>query len=216
MFYYLPFLTGNQIGIFQKDNYSGELIRNWKDNFESQFIRVDVSLGFARLFSVKDEKEMSLIRKACQTTCVLFSKFVKKEIVSIIDQDTKVKHSKLTTQIEHALGERENFLPPGVSTDSVEHCFPPIIQSGGKYQLKFSVASNDDKLHFGTIICCMGVRYKTYCSSLVRTMMVMPDNKQKEFYNFLLEVYQFVLSKLIPGTSFSEVYLASLSLINVC
>ena len=172
-------------------------------------------MAFAQIFSVKDEKELVLVKKACQTTCLLFSKFVKKEIVSIVDQDKKVKHSKLTAQIESALSEGEKYLPSGVSGDIVEHCFPPILQSGGKYQLKFSVASNEDKLHFGTIICCMGVRYKTYCSSLIRTMMVMPDNTQREIYSFLLDVYQLVLSNLVPGKSFSQVYVSAVSFIEV-
>ena len=56
----------------------------------------------------------------------------------------------------------------------VEICYSPIIQSGGKYQLRFSTVSNEERLHFGTIICCLGVRYKSYCSNIVRTMFVEP------------------------------------------
>ncbi|KAI6652483.1 hypothetical protein LOD99_7497 [Oopsacas minuta] len=207
---------GKYVGVFQKDSYSGDLIHNWKSNYENKFSRFDVTSAFAQLFSVKDEKELVLIQKACHTTCLLFSKFVKKEIVSIVDQDKKVKHKRLTAQIESALFEGEKYLPPGVSSDLVEHCFPPILQSGGKYQLKFSTASDEEKLHFGTIIICMGVRYKTYCSSLVRTMMVMPDNTQKEIYTFLLDVYQLILTKLIPGTPSSDVYNSAVSYIEVC
>ena len=56
----------------------------------------------------------------------------------------------------------------------VEICYSPIIQSGGNYQLRFSTVSDDERLHFGTIICCLGVRYKSYCSNIVRTMFVEP------------------------------------------
>ena len=35
--------------------------------------------------------------------------------------------------------------------------------------------SNDDKLHFGTIICAFGFRYKSYCSNIVRTLFVEPS-----------------------------------------
>ena len=146
---------------------------------------------------------------------MLFSKFVKKEIVSIVDKDKKVKHSKLTLQIESALFEGEKYFPPGVTGDVVEHCFPPILQSGGKYELKFSTASDEEKLHFGTIIICMGIRYKTYCSSLVRTMMVMPDITQKDNYSFLVDIYQLILTRLVPGTPSSEVYNSALSHIEV-
>ena len=54
-------------------------------------------------------------------------------------------------------------------------CYAPIIQSGGSYQLKFSTVSSDERLHFGTIICCIGVRYKSYCSNICRTVFVQPS-----------------------------------------
>ena len=37
------------------------------------------------------------------------------------------------------------------------------------------VYSTDDKLHFGTILCFLGLRYKSYCSNIVRTMFVQPS-----------------------------------------
>ena len=46
-------------------------------------------------------------------------------------------------------------------------------------------------------------------------MMVMPDDTQKEIYTFLVDVYQFILKKLIPGTPSSEVYNSALSHIEV-
>jgi nucleosome binding factor SPN SPT16 subunit len=35
--------------------------------------------------------------------------------------------------------------------------------------------SNDDQLHFGTIICSLGARYRHYCSNVTRTYFVDPD-----------------------------------------
>lgn len=37
------------------------------------------------------------------------------------------------------------------------------------------LCSNEDKLHYGTIICSLGVRYKFYCSNVVRTMLYEPS-----------------------------------------
>ena len=45
--------------------------------------------------------------------------------------------------------------------------------------MRFSTVSNDEKLHFGTIICCLGVRYKSYCSNIVRTMFVEPTQVRR-------------------------------------
>lgn len=41
--------------------------------------------------------------------------------------------------------------------------------------MKFSTVSSDERLHFGTIICCIGVRYKSYCSNICRTVFVEPS-----------------------------------------
>ena len=89
----------------------------------------------------------------------------------------------------------------------VELCYDPIIQSGGEYQLKFSTVryglnyllqfshrvrifsypcSNDEHVHFGTIMCSFGFRYKSYCSNIVRTLFVEPSEVGARFYRSLL------------------------------
>lgn len=88
----------------------------------------------------------------------------------------------------------------------VELCYDPIIQSGGEYQLKFSTVrygwnyslqfshrvtnfsypcSNDEHVHFGTIMCSFGFRYKSYCSNIVRTLFVEPSEVSPCLYNGL-------------------------------
>lgn len=81
----------------------------------------------------------------------------------------------------------------------LEFCYPPIIQSGGNYSLKFSATrylifliqfvlnvfviniiiffSDKNTLHFGVIICSLGIRYKSYCSNLIRTILVNPTEE---------------------------------------
>lgn len=156
-----------------------------------------MSAAFAYTSSPKDDAELAILRRACQHTCAIFGKFLKREIVTIVDDEKRVKHSKLAEDVETAITEGK-FLPQGMDSDSVSFvctlyfelcalnfelctflqvdiCYSPIIQSGGKYQLKYSTVSSDDKLHFGTIICCLGVRYKSYCSNISRTMFVEPS-----------------------------------------
>lgn len=80
--------------------------------------QVDVSAAFAYTSAPKDDTEVSLLRKACQHTCAIFSKFVKHEIVTIVDDEKRVKHSKLADDIEVAITEGK-FLPSGMEGDSV-------------------------------------------------------------------------------------------------
>jgi len=48
-----------------------------------------------------------------------------------------VKHSKLADQVEEALHNKKYV--SGVDVNQLDMCYPPIIQSGGHYALKFSV-----------------------------------------------------------------------------
>lgn len=48
-----------------------------------------------------------------------------------------MRHSKLAESVEKAIEEKKYL--GGADPSSVEMCYPPIIQSGGNYSLKFSV-----------------------------------------------------------------------------
>lgn len=84
----------------------------------------------------------------------------------------KVKHSKLAEGVDAAITNKKYV--SGVDVTQVDMCYPAIIQSGGTYTLKFSVVSDKNTLHFGVIVCSLGARYKSYCSNIVRTLLVNP------------------------------------------
>ena len=98
---------------------------------------------------------------------------------SIIDNDTKISHEKLSGMIENRLmdeKERQKLkLSSDIVLDLADWAYTPIVQSGGKYDLKPSAVSNTDRLHDGTIICSLGVRYRSYCSNIARTFLVNPE-----------------------------------------
>lgn len=60
-------------------------------------------------------------------------------------------------------------------------------------------ASDKNHMHFGAITCAMGIRYKSYCSNLVRTLMVDPPQEMQDNYNFLLQVEEELLKELKHG-----------------
>lgn len=49
----------------------------------------------------------------------------------------KVKHAKLAEGVETALTDKK--FVSNVDTSNLDMCYPAIIQSGGNYNLKFSV-----------------------------------------------------------------------------
>lgn len=120
-----------------------------------------------------------------------------------------MKHIKLAEGVEQALSDKKCV--SGVDVAQLDICYPAIIQSGGNYGLKFSVMSDRNYLHFGAIVCSLGARYKSYCSNISRTMLVNPSEKIQENYNFVLNLEEEILKKLVSGTKLSEVYEAGLA-----
>jgi nucleosome binding factor SPN SPT16 subunit len=61
--------------------------------------------------------------------------------------------------------------------------------------------SDKNPLHYGgsSIVCAFGIRYKSYCSNLVRTLLVNPAEEMKKTYNFLLECEEVILRELKNG-----------------
>lgn len=117
---------------------------------------IDVSSGAAYLMAPKEESELMVIKKACQVSVDLFNKYLKEQVMEIVDADKKVcfiedialylvtliyfnlkvKHSKLAEGVENAATDKKYV--SGVDTSQVDMCYPAIIQSGGSYSLKFS------------------------------------------------------------------------------
>lgn len=200
---------GKTVGEFGKDKFPGEFMDAWRAALKNEnFETVDVSPSMAVVMAVKEDAEIKTIQKASQVTCDVFSKYLKEQIMEVIDNDKKVKHTKLADGVEQALQNKKYVT--GVDVSQIDMCYPAIIQSGGKYSLKFSTVSNDSPLHFGVIICCMGARYKSYCSNIVRTLMVDPTEQMQKDYEFLVEVEEEILKKLQHDTKLSEVYNSAL------
>ena len=60
---------------------------------------------------------------------------------AIIDEESKVKHSKLSEQTEEVINDPAGKLSVKLRQDNVDIAYPPIIQSGGDYDLKVGTPS---------------------------------------------------------------------------
>ncbi|CAJ1085903.1 FACT complex subunit SPT16 [Xyrichtys novacula] len=196
---------GKTVGIFSKDKFPGEYMKSWNDTLGAEGLeKVDISAVVAYTMAVKEDGELGLMKKAAAITSEVYSKFFKERVMEIVDADEKVRHSKLAESVEKAIEEKKYL--GGADPSTVEMCYPPIIQSGGNYSLKFSVVSDKNHMHFGAITCAMGIRYKSYCSNLVRTLMVDPSQEMQDNYNFLLQVEEELLKELKHGVKISDAY----------
>ncbi|XP_031631235.1 FACT complex subunit spt16 isoform X2 [Contarinia nasturtii] len=201
--------NGKKVGVFSKDGFLGEFCESWQKVFGGHgFENVDIGASLAYIIAPKEDAELSTIKKACLVSVDVFGKYLKEYILEIIDAEKKVKHSKLAEGVEQALSDKK--FVSGVDTSQLEMCYPAIIQSGGNYSLKFSVTSDKNYLHFGAIVCSLGARYKSYCSNISRTLLVNPSEVVQENYNFVLNLEEEILKRLVPGTKLSDVYEAGM------
>ncbi|XP_076655949.1 FACT complex subunit spt16-like isoform X3 [Halictus rubicundus] len=203
---------GKTLGVFSKENYPGAFMDAWRAALKSEsFDTVDVSAAAAYVMCAKEDAEILTIKKACLVSVDVFTKYLKDQIMEIIDSDKKVKHSKLAEGVDAAITNKKYVT--GVDITQVDMCYPAIIQSGGNYSLKFSVVSDKNTLHFGVIVCSLGARYKSYCSNIVRTLLVNPTKTIEDNYNFLLLLEEEILKKLTSGVKISDVYEAGVKFV---
>ncbi|KNC97903.1 chromatin-remodeling protein SPT16 [Spizellomyces punctatus DAOM BR117] len=210
---------GKKIGVFAKDRYQGKLVAEWKEAIKKagKFDQVDVSGGVASVLAVKDEDEVRTVRQASRLSALILKKYFVSEMMEIIDEGKKVKHEQMSTSMENLLSDedlRKKYkLPADVQYDLADWCYPPIIQSGGKYDLRASAMSNNDSLHEGTIVCSLGIRYRSYCSNVARTYLMNPEKGKEKNYNFLVELQEHVLNSIKEGVACKDVYSAAISYI---
>merc|ERR1712223_904735 len=204
-------MGGKLLGHFEKDKgFAGGFLDNWR-NVLSKFSTEDMSNSMAYIMAPKDEAEMGIIKKACQATVDVFSKYLKEQIMDIIDGDKKVKHSKLAEGIENALNDKK--FVANVDTSQLDLCYPAIIQSGGNYKLKFSHATDSNPVHFGAIVATFGARYRSYCSNIARTFLVNPSEKIQSIYDLLVKTEEHILSELKDGVKLSTVYKSAVNFV---
>lgn len=80
--------NGKAIGAFSKDGFSGEFCKSWQEAMSSYgFDTAEIGSTIAYIMAVKEESEMATIRKACLVSVDVFGKYLKEQILEIIDAE---------------------------------------------------------------------------------------------------------------------------------
>ncbi len=174
-------------------------------------------------FSVKDEAELRAMRTSSKACVALLTPYFLDEMSDILDQEKKIKHSVLADKVYNKLEDNKFWktvelpnkqkLPSDLDPDQLDWILGPVIQSGGKFDLKWNADSENDVLHPGVIIAAMGLRYKQYCSQIARTFMVDPNKAQESNYKFLVAVHNLILKEIRDGVVVKDVYAKAHSLV---
>lgn len=126
----------------------------------------------------------------------------------IIDKNITIAHEKLALKVE-SLIQDPNLINIKVGKELVDSCFTPIIQSGGKYDIRVSSQSNGDNLSSDVIICSLGARYKGYCANVSRTYFIDATPTAETSYAALIATFDKCLEQMIPGNELKDVYEAA-------
>jgi nucleosome binding factor SPN SPT16 subunit len=163
------------------------------------------------------------MRNASKACIALMNPYFVEEMSNVLDEEKKVKHSALATKVDGKLDDNKFWktvelpskqkMPSDFDATQLDWIHGPIIQSGGKFDLKMSAQVDDELLHPGVIIASMGLRYKSYCSLIARTYLVDPNKSQESNYKLLLQVHSLVMKEVRDGANLKDIYAKALQLV---
>lgn len=203
-----------KVGVLSKDSATGPFAEDWKKTFgelskDIEEIDVAVTISNAAL-AVKDEKELRAIRDAARASSGILNHYLLEEMSHVLDDNRKISHNILAKKVTEKIDDERFFQKLKVSTNfdpkNLDWAQLPTVQSGGKYDLKFTTAVNSDTLHEGTIVSALGLRYLIYSSMIARTNLVDPNDAQVKAYNLLVAIHEIVLNTVRDGAVAKDVY----------
>jgi nucleosome binding factor SPN SPT16 subunit len=175
--------SGNKVGVLIKDQAQGPFAKAWKESYTPEALgveEVDVSSAFSHVMSIKDEGELKTMRASSKALVGITRDYFIDEMSKIIDEEKKVTHESLSRKIEAKIDDEKLFkakalkLGDDFDVTQLDWTVGPVIQSGGKYDLKHNAQSDENPLHAGIILASMGLRYKSYSSQIARTYLIDP------------------------------------------
>uniref|UniRef100_A0A803KN45 FACT complex subunit n=2 Tax=Chenopodium quinoa TaxID=63459 RepID=A0A803KN45_CHEQI len=204
------------VGYLSKEAPEGGLLEMWVDKLKNSGMELsDITNGLSDLFAVKDAGELVNVKKAAFLTASVMKSHVVPNLEKVIDEEKKLAHSAMMDEAEKVILDPSK-IKVKLKAENVDICYPPIIQSGGKFDLRPSASSNDENLYYepaSVIICAVGSRYNSYCSNIARTILIDANSDQSKAYEVLLKAQEAAIGALKPGNKANDVYLAALAVV---
>ena len=212
--------AGKKVGVIAKDSSTGPFVTEWKNAFgeiSKEVEEVDISAALSASMSVKDEKELRALRDASRASSGIMANYFVDQMSGIIDEEKKITHKKLSQMVADKIDDEKFFQKLKVSGNfdsaQLDWAVQPIVQSGGKYDLKLSAEPDDNNLHAGVILSTLGFRYQTYSAIIARTYLVDPNKSQESAYKVLVAVHDLVIKSCRDGITAKEIYNKALDMV---
>lgn len=158
------------------------------------------------------------MRNASRACSGLMSDYFVDEMSRLLDEGRQMTHKALASKIDSKIDDAKFFnklekLPAEFDAQQIDWAYGPVIQSGGKYDLKLTATADNSNLQPGIIIAGFGIRYKTYSSIIARTYLVDPSKTQEANYAFLLDVREAVMKDIRDGAVAKDLYNKAIGLV---
>jgi len=181
-------------------NFSGILhrdARNLKEKYLEATV-VNVAEGFEKTRQIKDEIEISLIKKACSVADTAMQK-----IPELLHEG--MHEFELAAEIDYLMQKH------GADKEAFE-----TISSFGKNTAEPHYTHGDTRLEKGDFVLCdFGARFRKYNSDMTRTFVFgNADEQQKKMYQTVLEAQQAAFDTTKAGITGQEVHNAVASYID--
>eukprot|EP00210_Caulerpa_lentillifera_P002529 g2426.t1 len=193
------------LGLLSKEKHLGKLADDWTAAVVSmQDHTVDLAPAISSLLACKEEEEIKMIRKAAFLACKVAVEHVVVKLEQSMESETRIMHSELSSQIQDVIIDPKKH---GIKllSENCDIAFEPLFQSGGEYEIKLGMPSDDSKLKEGCIVMMLGTRYDSYCAVVGRSFFVDAPQKVKDEYNALLAAEEAGINALVPGTPLKAV-----------
>jgi Xaa-Pro dipeptidase len=197
----LRYTKGKVIG-FDGDSISINTFKRLRKLIKPKEMR-DVSESFGELRLVKDENEISLIKKANSIVKRTFSEVEKYFVVGMTEKDLAAKFNNLMMRY-----------------GADETSFETIVCFGKNSALPHHFPDNTRLRKNEFILIDAGAKYKNYCSDVTRTFIFKPDiesaryKRMSEMLEVVKEAQKIALSKARDGAFSDSIHKAAEDYIN--
>lgn len=156
----------------------------------SDSLKDGASRCIAELLSRKDAKELDCVKRSGAITSKLFRNGLIDMLEDVIDQDTKITHADLSEKVESLIDHPKKIKAKYDPEEGmVEIAISPVIQSGGKWDVRFNAQSDKEPLKHDVIPITLGCRYNLYSTKICRTIFVDAGEKIKANYASVCKAY---------------------------
>lgn len=161
--------------------------------YEILFNKLNVqqkAISLKNIREIKNESEISIIKKACEITDRAFEHILKFIKVGLSENDINV--------------ELQKFI---LDNNATGLAFKTIVASGVRSSLPHGVATNKLIENNDFITIDFGIIYNGYCSDITRTFAIGNNLNDKlvEIYNVVKEAQQLAINAIKPGVKAKDI-----------